>query len=88
MHPLLLPVETHVSATDSLPYYYGGVYSCSISHLIIMFTLQYWDGRFAEWRDLVQSDDRDYLRLRKSGFIDQCGGCVHFRIDEQPTHTG
>ena len=81
MHPSLLPVETHVSATDSLPDYSGGVYLCSISHLIIMFTIQYWDGRFAEWRGCGQPTcpDADNARVVMRALREQSHGYVEFR---------
>ena len=51
-----------------------------------MFTLQYWHETAAEWRGAgFSSTSLDCARRRMRGALEECGGCVRFRIEHLPS---
>ena len=56
----------------------------------IMYTIQYWNERDAQWRGTGSGTiaDRDMARVRMRALSEQCDHCVRFRIDPQPTPSG
>ena len=50
---------------------------------LIMYTIQYWNERDAEWKGTGSGTiyDRDMARMRMRALADQCDHCVRFRIE-------
>ena len=56
----------------------------------LMYTIQYWNERDAEWRGTGSGSISDYdaARQRMRALAEQCDYACHFRVDPQPPRGG
>ena len=73
-----------LNISRTLPPIGGFLLLCSLIHFNHMYTIQYWDGRTAEWRGCGQPTcpDADNARAVMRALREQSHGYVQFRAVE------